>query len=128
MTEPEGFSLKDRARSFRFAGRGLGALVREQHNARIHLFVAAGVAAAGFFFGVSRIERCALVLSIMAVFAAEALNTAIEHVADAAVPELHPLVGRAKDAAAGAVLLCAIGAALVGAIVFWPHLVRWIGA
>jgi diacylglycerol kinase (ATP) len=67
---------------------------------------------------------CALVLAIMAVWTAEALNTALEFLADAATPQMHPLVKKAKDVAAGAVLLSAIGAAIVGVLVFWPHLLQ----
>ena len=77
---------------------------------------------AGFVFGVEALEWCALVLCIALVFAAEGMNTAIESLADAVHPDQHPLVGRAKDVAAGAVLLCAIGSAVVGAIIFLPYL------
>ena len=128
MTEPDGFSMKARAKSFSYAGRGVVALVREQHNARIHLVTTVVVIAAAAFFRVSRLEWCALLLAIAIVWGAEALNTAIEHLADAAVPERHPLVGKAKDAAAGGVLLCAIGAALVAGVIFLPHLSAWLAA
>ena len=78
--------------------------------------------AAGFGFGISRIEWCALVLAIAGVWAAEAVNTAIELLGDATTSDPHPLVGRAKDVAAGAVLLAALGAAVVGLLVFAPRL------
>ena len=97
-------------------------LFRGQHNARIHLGMTLGVIALGLYFDVSRLEWCALVLAITVVWGAEGLNTALELLADAAVPSRHPLVAKAKDAAAGAVLLAAIGAAVVGLLVLWPHL------
>lgn len=124
MSRP-GF-LRSRLRSFRYAGNGLAALVREQLNARIHAAATCAVILAGAFFGVSRLEWCALVLAMMAVWGAEALNTALEHLADAAIPEEHPLIGKAKDAAAAGVLLCAIGAVAVGLLVLGPHALAWL--
>ena len=73
--------------------------------------------AAGFFVGLSRLEWCAVVLAMVAVWTAEALNTAIEIVVDLASPDVHPLAGRAKDVAAGAVLISACGAVVVGILV-----------
>ena len=63
----------------------------------------------------------------MTVWSAEALNTALEFLADAAKPEYHPLVKKAKDVAAGAVLIAALGAAVIGALVFIPALRTWLG-
>ena len=63
-----------------------------------------------------------IVLAISIVWTAEALNTAFEFLADAASPEFHPLVRDAKDVAAGAVLITALAAAVIGAIVCWPYL------
>jgi diacylglycerol kinase (ATP) len=101
-------------------------LLRSQHNAWIHLLVSAAVVALGLYFGVSRMEWCALLLAIAVVWIAEGLNTALELLADAAIPARHPLVEKAKDVAAGAVLLAAIGAAFVGLLVLWPY-VRALG-
>jgi len=58
------------------------------------------------------------------VLAAEGFNTAIEYVCDLVSPDYHASVEKAKDVAAGAVLVCAIGAALIGALTFWPYLFR----
>jgi diacylglycerol kinase (ATP) len=72
---------------------------------------------------------CRLVLDILAisiVWTAEALNTAFEFLADAASPEFHRLVRDAKDVAAGAVLLTAIAASIIGVIIFWPYLHRML--
>ena len=74
------------------------------------------------YFQLSSIEWCCLVIAASSVWTAEALNTALELLADAAIEELHPLVGYAKDVAAGAVLVTAIAAVIVGAIIFWPHI------
>jgi diacylglycerol kinase (ATP) len=68
------------------------------------------------------LEWVALVLAIVAVWTAEALNTAFEFLCDVASPQFHPLVAKAKDVAAGAVLICAAGALAIAAVVFAPRL------
>lgn len=124
MSELPEFSFAARARSFRYAGRGVVALLRSQHNAWIHAAASVAVVGLGFFVGLSRVEWCLVVLAMTAVWSAEAVNTAFEALCDVASPDLHPLVERAKDVAAGAVLLAAAGAAVVGVLVFGPHLLR----
>ena len=96
-------------------------MLRTQPNARVHAAATALVIFVGAWFRVSRLEWAALLLACAAVWAAEAFNTALESLADAAVPEFHPGIGRAKDVAAAAVLLASIGAAAVGLLVFVPY-------
>jgi diacylglycerol kinase (ATP) len=96
-------------------------MLASQHNAWIHAFATLGVIALGLHLQIPRMEWCVLVLAIVSVWTAEALNTAFEFLCDVASPEFHPLVEKAKDVAAAAVLLCAIGAAVVGLIVFVPY-------
>ena len=114
-------------RSFGTAFRGLGALVSTQLNARIHLAATVLVCALGFAFGLSRAEWSLLVAAIAIVWVAEGLNTALEFLADAVKPDYDPLVGKAKDVAAGAVLAAAIGAAAIGLLVLGPHLLGLLG-
>lgn len=102
--------------------RGVAHLVRSQPNARLHLLAAGLVCAAGIYFGLSRAEWLWVTVAIVLVWSAEAFNTALEELADAVHPERHPGIGRAKDAAAGAVLIAALGAAVIGLLVFVPHL------
>jgi diacylglycerol kinase (ATP) len=78
--------------------------------------------AAGFFSGLSRVEWCVIVITIAAVWTAEALNTSLEFLADASSPEFHPLIKKAKDVAAGGVLIAALGSVIVGLLVFGPRL------
>jgi diacylglycerol kinase len=115
-----------RLRSFRYAGRGLARLAAEP-NARIHALAAFLAIALGACLPLSRMEWALVALTIALVFAAEAVNTALESLADAAVPQQHPLVGTAKDLGAAAVLLAALGAVAVAACVFVPHLSRLLG-
>ncbi len=114
--------LKKRLNSFRYAFQGIGRLFRTQPNARIHLFATVTVVLAGIYFTITTVEWCLVALSIAGVLSAEAFNTAIEDLTDLASPEQHPLAGHAKDLAAGAVLLIAIGAATVGALIFLPKI------
>jgi diacylglycerol kinase (ATP) len=123
MSQPV-FRLSARARSFRFAARGIVALLRSQHNAWIHAVASASVVAGGLLAELGRLEWCVLVLAIVSVWTAEAHNTAFEFLCDVASPEFHPLVAKAKDVAAGAVLVTALGAIVAGLFLFVPHLLR----
>ena len=118
------FQFTGRIRSFRHAIAGIVRMIRCQHNAWIHAAATAMVLAAGFLFQVSAADWCWIILAISIVWTAEALNTAFEFLADAAAPESHPLVRDAKDVAAGAVLVTAIAAVVIGVIIFWPHVAR----
>ncbi len=115
------FELSGRIKSIGHAIDGILYVLRSQHNAWIHAAGTILVAAAGFFFHLGAAEWCWIVLAATSVWTAEALNTALELLADAATKEFHPLIGQAKDVAAGAVLVTAIGALIIGGIVFWPH-------
>jgi diacylglycerol kinase (ATP) len=120
MKQP--FSLRKRLLSFKYAGRGLWLTIKSQHNAWIHALATIVVLGAGLVFRLSRVEWCIIVLTCAGVWAAEALNTALEFLADATSREIHPIIGQAKDVAAGAVLIAAIAAVIVGALIFGPHI------
>jgi diacylglycerol kinase (ATP) len=116
-----------RIRSFGFAIRGVAIMLRSQHNAWIHAAATLGATIAGVFFGISRLEWCWIVLAIVAVWTAEALNTALEFLTDVASPDFHPVAGHAKDVAAGAVLIAAIGSVIIGILVLGPHVLVSLG-
>ena len=120
------FRFTGRIHSFKFAFAGIWTMVRTQHNAWVHAVATVAVVTAGLLFTVSAAEWCWLVLAIMAVWTAEALNTAFEFLADAASPGFHPLVKHSKDVTAGAVLISAIGAIVIGVLVLGPHVVRLV--
>jgi diacylglycerol kinase (ATP) len=101
-------------------------MLASQHNAWIHAAATVAVAIVGLTLGLSAAEWCWIVLAVMAVWTAEALNTAFEFLTDVASPNFHPIAGKAKDVAAGAVLLSAIGSVVIGALVLGPHIVRWL--
>ena len=110
-----------RARSFAAALHGVRVLAGESHS-RIHALAMVVALGAGVVGELTRIEWCALTFAIALVWVAEALNTALEKIADAAVPERHELVGHAKDVGAAAVLIAALAAVAVGCILFVPRL------
>jgi diacylglycerol kinase len=97
-------------------------VVRTQRNARIHLLVAFVVVALGLWLRLSRTEWAIIALTIGLVLAAEAFNTVAEAAVDLATAEYHPLAKNAKDVAAGAVLLMAIAAVVVGLLILGPPL------
>lgn len=111
-----------RVRSLRCALTGVRVMLASQHNAWIHAAATVVVVGVGLYFRVTRAEWCWIILAIIAVWTAEALNTAFEFLTDVASPEFHPLAADAKDVAAGAVLIAAVGSALIGIIIFAPYL------
>lgn len=117
------FELTLRIRSFRFAIRGICRLVSSQHNAWIHAAATLLVVVAGAVLQVSTNDWCWIIVATTMVWTAEALNTSLEFLADAACPDIHPLVRDAKDVSAGAVLISAMGATMIGTIVFWPYVI-----
>ncbi|HMP72645.1 MAG TPA: diacylglycerol kinase family protein [Kiritimatiellia bacterium] len=117
-----------RLASFRHAFRGIGVLIGSQPNARIHFLATLGVMGIGMVVELDRMEWAALALAIALVWVAEGLNTGLEFLADAVSPDHHPLVRNAKDVAAGAVLVAALGAVVVGGLIFGPRVAGWMDA
>jgi diacylglycerol kinase (ATP) len=115
------FTVAGRVKSFRHAFGGLWFMLRTQHNAWVHLSATIAVAAAGFVLQVRAADWRWLIAALAVVWTAEAMNTAFEHLCDVVSPEFHAGVQRCKDVAAGAVLICAIAAAVLGAVTFWPY-------
>jgi diacylglycerol kinase len=116
------FSISQRLKSFGYAFSGLVTLVTDQHNARIHLVATVFVILLGFYVELTRVEWLILLLIIAVVWLGEALNSAVEYLADATVPEQHPLIKKAKDVAAAGVLIAAFAALFVGLLIFLPYL------
>ncbi len=116
------FSFRQRLRSFRYAFRGILFMVKTQHNFWIHLVVVVLVIIAGFLFCISLTEWALVIFAMGLVLSAETFNSAIEQLTDLANPDIHPKAGRVKDLAAGAVLLTAMAAALIGLLIFVPKI------
>lgn len=107
--------------AFKCAWDGIAYATRTQRNMKIHLCVAAVAIALGVVLAIDALSWAAIALCIVLVLAVECLNTALESVVDLVSPGYAELAKRAKDCAAGAVLLCAFGAVVVAAVVFVPR-------
>lgn len=116
------FSIRKRINSFKYAFNGLWILIRDEHNARIHLFFAFLTIIGGFWFKISVTEWMILLITIALVFAAEFFNSAIEALADKISPEKDEFIKKAKDVAAGGVLITAIISVIVGVLIFGERL------
>ncbi len=100
-------------------------MIQSQHNAWIHALATIAVISAGALLHIERADWNWIILAIMAVWTAEALNTAFEFLADVTNPTYHPIIGKAKDVAAGAVLIAAIGSVVIGLIVLGPYIMGY---
>ncbi len=120
--------LYSRARSFRYAFEGWWHVIRTQHNAWIHAIITVAVFVLAFWLRLPPRDWSVLILTIMVVWMAEFVNTALEAVVDMTMPDPHPLAKVAKDVSAAAVLVGAVGAVLIGLLLLgpplWDRLVR----
>ncbi|WP_181304793.1 diacylglycerol kinase [Rufibacter sp. XAAS-G3-1] len=114
--------IRSRLNSFGYALKGISAAFRSEANMRWHVLSAGAVVAAGFYFGLTNMEWVVICFAIGLVWMAELFNTALEVVVNLVSPERHPLAGKAKDIAAGAVLIASLTAAVAGLLVFLPYL------
>ena len=118
--------VEKRVKSFQYAFRGWWYVLRTQRNAWIHAVATVLVVILAYWVAVTRVEWAILILAIALVWAAEFTNTALEAIVDLASPEFHPIARIAKDVAAGAVLVCAVGAASVGVLILGPPLWKFL--
>jgi len=120
----QSFSFRSRIQSFRHAIHGIGLMLKSQHNAWIHATASVLILFIGGFLGLTPGEWCWLVIAIMTVWTAEALNTALEFLADVASAEFHPSIEKAKDVAAGAVLIAATGSMVIALFILGPYVFK----
>lgn len=122
----EKFSVRKRARSFIYAFNGIRTLLHDEHNSRIHVAAMSAAIILGFALHISANEWCIVALCCGGVLMAEAMNSAIEAIADLVSPDFHPLIKKAKDVGAAGVLMMAIAAATAGLIIFIPKILHFI--
>ena len=115
-------TMKKEWRSFLNAFNGIYTVVKEERHFRFHLLAVLVVSAAGWYFKVSAFEWTTLLLCFGFVLVAEAINSAIEALADAVTLEEDPRIKKAKDIAAGAVLIAALFSVGVGLVIFIPKM------
>lgn len=107
-------------KSFGYAFQGIWAVIRKERNIKIHLTVMTLVIIAGCVLRISVTEWCICMILFAQVISLEIVNTAVEACVDLATEEWKPKAKLAKDAAAGAVLVSAIFAAIIGLVIFVP--------
>ena len=112
--------------SFKYAIEGLVSSFKTERNMKIHIMEMIIVIALGIFMKLNKIEWCIITIAIVMVISAELFNTAIENVVDMVSPQKNPQAKLVKDIAAAAVLVLAIGAAVIGIIIFGPKIVTII--
>ena len=121
MTAPHPLSVRGKMLAFRYAWQGIAYMLRTQPNAWFQIGMWMVVTAVGLLMHLTAGEWCAAVLAMALIWITEALNTAIEAVVDLASPGRHPLAGRAKDVAAGSVVVAVAVSVIVGLIIFGPR-------
>jgi diacylglycerol kinase (ATP) len=119
-SSPQTFSIRDRMRSLYHAMTGILEFIREEHNAQIHIAGTIVVGVAAYVVRVSYMEAVALAVVTGGVWITEMLNTCIERIMDFVHPEEHSRIRFIKDLAAGAVLVAAVTAVVVGLLIFIP--------
>ena len=110
--------------SFKYACMGIKSAIKSERNMKIHVLATLIVTALGFILGLDPLEWVACIFSIVIVISSEMLNTALETIVDLVSPNINPLAKKAKDIAAGSVLVMARGAFLVGLIIFIPKIIN----
>lgn len=118
------FSFSKRFHSFKYAFNGLIILIREEHNARIHLIAAVLAIILGFVLEISLTEWISIIFAIGLVVSLEIINSAIENIADFISPEKNKQIKRIKDLAAAGVLVGAIASVCIGLIIFLPKIIK----
>lgn len=119
----ERFSIRGRAKSFVYAGKGIRRFLRSEHNAWIHLAATVAVVTAAILLKVSRMEAAILALATGLVWVTEMLNTCLERAMDLISRERRAEIGFIKDLAAGAVLVASFVAVIIGLFIFIPHII-----
>ena len=109
-------------KSLKYAIEGIEKCFLRERNLKIHIFIMGCVIICGFAFHISYFEWMICLLLFAIVISLELVNTAIEAVVDLCSPQKHPLAKYAKDVAAGAVLVSAIIAVLIGLLIFIPRI------
>jgi diacylglycerol kinase len=115
------------AQSFRHAFEGLSYVLRSERNARLHLLAALAIISLGLWLRLPPTEWALIIAAISLVFAGEMLNTVVELTVDLVMPDENPLAKHAKDVAAGAILVAAVTAVVIGLIVLGPRLWQALG-
>lgn len=114
---------KQRILSFKYAFNGLWIALREEPNFIFHIIATISVIVLGLILDISNLDWIILALTIGLVLSIELTNTAIEEVVNSFTEEVHPAAKKAKDVAAGAVLVSSATAVAIGLFIFLPYFI-----
>ena len=120
---PKKFSITDRLKSFIYAFKGIKYTLFTQQNFLIHVILSVLAILSGYFLKISTLEWISIIIVIGMVLSAEIINTSIEELVNLMSPEKNKTAGVIKDLAAGAVLILAITAFVIGTIIFLPKII-----
>ena len=120
------YGIKRLAKSFVYAFNGIISAFRTEQNLVIHTIALIINIFLMLFLKLNAIECCIIIIVITIVFSLEMVNTALEYTVDMAMPQIHPMAKISKDVASGAVLVSAIGAIIVGLIIYLPKIIIYI--
>lgn len=115
-------NIKKLISSFKHAINGFRQAVKEEQNLQIHIYISILILGAGLFFQIRKWEFVTLILLIMAILVLELVNTIFERLSDMLKPRIHTYVKTIKDIMAATVLVAAVGAIIIGIIIFYPYL------
>lgn len=120
-------NFKKLFKSFRYAGRGLKYVLRNEQNFQLEILGGVFVVILMYLFPTRSLEKIALFIVIFAVLVIELINTIFERVVDMLKPRMHPYAQLVKDIMAATVLISSIGAVIVGVIIFYPYIGELFG-
>jgi diacylglycerol kinase (ATP) len=115
--------MKKFLKSLRYAITGILTAFEEERNLKVHLVIGFMVVGAGFYFDITETEWYVILLCISMVIGTELINSALENLVDLASKDFHPLAGKAKDIAAGAVLFVSVISLIIGILIFRKYIV-----
>lgn len=119
-------NIKKLIKSFGYAYNGIKETIRNEQNIKVHILVMFLVIVAGIILRIEKIEWIICIILFGFVIASELFNSAIENTVDLVTKEKNENARKAKDAAAGGVLVSAIAAAIIGCIIFVPKIIEFI--
>lgn len=114
--------MKRFLRSVKHASHGIGYTLTHERNFRLELIIGVFTTVLMFALPLTREERMIVVLVMVCVFVLELINTSVERIVDILKPRIHPYARIAKDVMAAAVLISALGAAIIGVSIFYPYI------
>lgn len=120
------FNIQRFLNSFRFAFRGLRFIFKEEQSFLFQLIAALLIIFLMFYFKLTSLEKVALIIVITLVLVLEVINTVIERILNLMEPNFNILVGKIKDMISAIVLFVSLAAVVIGFLIFYPYLIKFL--